>query len=61
MERLSHLKRGYCLWFLEMSMKDLIEEIRNRVEGIEKQVGILPKPWMKIVNAPAKKAAPKKK
>ena len=26
-------------------MKDVISEMRERIEGIEKQVGILPKQW----------------
>lgn len=42
-------------------MKDVIEEIRSRIEGIERQVGILPKDWKGVLTAPAKRPAPKKK
>lgn len=41
-------------------MKDALEEIRSRIEAIERQVGILPKAWeVKLV--PANKKAPAKK
>jgi len=41
-------------------MKDVIDEVRKRIEGIERQVGLLPKPW-EAKPAVTKPVATKKK
>ena len=39
-------------------MEDILNEIKARIEHVERQVGLLPQPW--LVKSPIKKPAAKK-